>query len=108
VQAKLSLAASLIAAIGLAGMIFLILRNYQAELGAIVFAKKSIYGMAFLGACAATMLLSVIGLALGISSAGQRRNEFQRRSWTGFFLGTAVLAGAIISFVMFWSLQLPQ
>ena len=106
VQAKLSLVTSIVSALGLVGVIYLIYRNYHPDLGAIVFGVKSKYSLIFMAACGATMLLSVVGLALGISSAGKRRNEFQRRSWLGFFVGTAVLSGAIICLAMFRALQL--
>lgn len=106
VQAKLSLATSLMAAVGLGALVYLIFRNYERELGAIVFKASGRFPMIFLLACAGTMLLSVVGMALGISSAGERRNEFQRRSWTGFFIGTAVLSGAIICLAGYHFLQL--
>ena len=47
-----------------------------------------------------------IGIILGVSSAGQRRNEHQKRSWAGFFLGAFVLSLTIITFVGFWQLKL--
>ena len=106
VQAKVSLIVSILAVIGCVGLVMLLLRNYDSGLGAIVYGGGSLYAPIILVGTAGTMLLSAIGLVLGFNSAGQRRNETQGRSWAGFFLGTAGLAGAIVCLAMFWFLRL--
>lgn len=106
VQAKFSLIASLAAGLGCVGLVVLLMRRYDAGLGAIVYSSKSLYAPAFLAGGAGTMLLSAVGLVLGFNSAGERRNEMQGRSWAGFFLGTAFFAAAVICLAMFWFLKL--
>lgn len=95
---------SVIAVFGLLGTAGLLWRNYDAELKLIIFGN-SMFHVAVLLGVAGTMGLSAIGVLLGMNSAGQRRNEHQGRSWTGFFLGTAVLSLAIIIFAAFWLMR---
>ncbi len=104
VQARWSVICSAIAVIGLLGTAGLLVRNYDAELKMIIFGN-SMFQPAVLIGVAGTMGLAAIGALLGLSSAGQRRNEHQGRSWAGFFLGTAVLSLAIITFVAFWLMR---
>jgi hypothetical protein len=87
----------------IAVVVVLILR-YQPSLGLIVFGNP-LYQPGVMGTVAVAMLLSAVGAALGINSAGQRRNEYQKRSWAGFFLGVLVLSLAIITFAAFWMLK---
>ena len=104
VQAKVSLVTSVLGCIGVLGLIVLLARNYDSGLSVITYRTGTLYAPAFLLGTAVTMLLSAIGLVMGFSSAGQRRNTMQGRSWAAFFVSTAVLAGAIICFTMFWRL----
>lgn len=106
VQAKVSLMVSILAGLGFVGMVILLFRNYNSELGAVIFGAEGVFAPIFMLSTGVTMLLSAIGLVLGFNSAGQRRNDLQGRSWVAFFLGTAVLAGAIICLAMFWFLQM--
>lgn len=105
-QAKWSLWISLLSLVTVIVLAGLEVRNFNSQLKVIAFAKQSPYQMAVLGCVAITVLLSTAGLLLGISSAGQRRNELQRRSWAGFFIGTGVLSLALILFVAFWEMKL--
>ena len=107
VQAKVSLIISVLAGVGFVALVVLFARNYNSELGAIIYRSGSVFAPLFLVGTAATILLSTVGLVLGFNSAGQRRNDMQGRSWAGFFLGTAFLAGAIICFALFWLLKMP-
>ena len=59
------------------------------------------FKVGFLVCVAAASALSLGGLGLGFSSAGQRRNSAQAASWMGFFLGSAVLSLSIIVFSAF-------
>lgn len=109
VQAKWSLIMSLASILGCLGLLFMVYRNWMPETNQIVF-RNPVFKFAFVGCTGFTLLLSFFGVALGFNSAGQRRNEKQRLSWTGFFVGTAVMAAAIVLFAAFYLLraELPQ
>ncbi|MCK4659260.1 MAG: hypothetical protein KAV82_07025 [Phycisphaerae bacterium] len=106
VQAKVSLIITILASFGLVVLITILGRNYNSELRAIMYGSESIYAPLVMLGTAGISLLSLIGLVLGFNSAGQRRNNMQTRSWVAFFLGTAVLAGAVICLAMFWILKM--
>ena len=105
-QAKVSWIVSLAAAAGVVLLAFLAARNLDTELRVIRFSPDSMYQPLYLGICAVTMVLAVVGLVLGFNSAGQRRNELQARSWLGFFIGTGAFSLAIVLFWMFVRLRL--
>ena len=107
VQAKWSVILSAASVVVLVGVAALLIRNgyHSWHIRRIMYGNP-LYQMMVMGGMALTMLLSGVGLLLGVSSAGQRRNELQRQSWTGFFLGTAVLSLAIIVLVAFWWMRM--
>lgn len=105
-QAKASWVVSLAAVAGVVILAFLAYRNLDTELRVIRFSPDSMYQPLYLGICAVTMVLAVVGLALGLNSAGQRRNEMQARSWLGFFVGTGAFSLAIVLLWTFHRLQL--
>lgn len=106
VQAKYSLVLSVLAVVPMVGAIGLFLRNFRWELGNIVYGKTSSYASMFLAAVAVAAVLGVLGFVLGWSSAGQRRNDKQTRSWIGFFVGGTVVTLSIILLLAFWKLRL--
>ena len=69
-QAKASWIVSLAAAAGVVVLVFLAGRNLDTELRVIRFSPDSMYKPLYLGICAVTMLLAVVGLVLGFNSAG--------------------------------------
>jgi amino acid transporter len=105
-QAKWSLWISLLSVVTLIMLAGLEARNLNSQLKVIAFGKHSPYQWVVLGTVAVTMLLSTVGLLLGVNSAGQRRNELQRRSWAGFFIGTGALSLSFILFVAFWKMKM--
>jgi len=105
VQAKWSVILSTASVVVLLVVVVILGRNYQPGIRRILFGNP-VYQMMVMGGSAMTMLLSGLGLILGLSSAGQRRNERQKQSWAGFFLGTAVLSLAIIFLAAFWLLKM--
>jgi len=105
VQAKWSVILSTASVVVLLMVVVILGRNYQPGIRRILFGNP-VYQMMVMGGSAMTMLLSGLGLILGLSSAGQRRNERQKQSWAGFFLGTAVLSLAIIVLVAFWWMRM--
>jgi len=59
------------------------------------------YKLAFLAGTGMTLMLSITGFGLGLNSVGQRRNDKQRMSWIGFFVGAAVFSLTLIIFFLF-------
>lgn len=105
VQAKWSIRLSALSVVTCALVAVLLARNWSSSLQQIVYGNP-IYQFVILGVSALTMLLSFFGIVLGFNSAGQRRNEKQRLSWAGFFLGTGVLSLAFILLAAFMLLRL--
>lgn len=104
VQAKWSLAFSLVSVLTCLGLLWLLQRNWTPETHLITF-RNPLFKVVYVGCSGVTVVLAVFGMALGFNSAGQRRNEKQRLSWIGFFVGTGVLAMALIFFVAFYALR---
>ena len=52
------------------------------------------------------LLAGAIGSALGLNSAGRRRNERPAWSWIGFLVGSAVVASNLILLIAYWMLRL--
>jgi hypothetical protein len=48
-----------------------------------------------------TMVLAASGFGFGLSSAGQRRNDKPQLSWTGFFIGAAILCLTVVLLFIF-------
>ena len=106
VQAKYSVIVSIAAVLPLLAAVFATLSRYQPQLRAIQYGQAGWFKLGFLMCIAAAIFLSVAGAGLGFNSAGQRRNHDQRKSWTGFFIGTGVLSITIIVLSAFWALKL--
>lgn len=104
VQARWALWLSIASALPCVVVAALLLRNWNAELQQIIYGNQA-YMLAILGGTGLTLVLSFFGAALGYNSAGQRRNEKQKQSWLGFFLGALMLALGIITFAAFWLLK---
>ncbi|MEK6677662.1 MAG: hypothetical protein AABZ47_18665 [Planctomycetota bacterium] len=86
----------------------LTVQRYHHDLGQIVYGSKGMFLPGLLGCLLASMLLSGIGLLLGLNSAGQRRNDKPKRSWLGFFLGGSILSLNIILLLAFYMLRLER
>jgi hypothetical protein len=97
-QALVSLVLSLLSVLtfaGLAGVLaFFLRRGLDAK--DLVFLYGPRGKMAVLLAAAATLFLSAAGFGFGLNSAGQRRNDKQRLSWIGFFVGALILAFTLV------------
>lgn len=85
------------------GLLFL-KGNYSSDLGRIIYGRQSLFSpMAFILTTIA-LLLGATGAAMGVNSAGQRRNQLSRRSWIAFFIGSATISITIVLFAAFWML----
>ena len=98
-QARVSLITSLASVVTLAGLLAAVIRRTN-------FAERVLYygtrtQVAILAATVVTLMLSTIGFGMGLSSAGQRRNDKQKWSWIGFFVGAGVLCLTLIIFVFY-------
>ena len=105
-QARVSLITSLASVVTLAGLIAVVIHETD-------FTERVVYygwvaNIAVLGATALTLMLSAVGFGLGLSSAGQRRNDKQKWSWIGFFVGAGVLCLTLIVFAFYLKGELVQ
>ncbi len=108
VQARYALVLSVLSVAPMGGAAFLAYRNYHQELAQIIYRQGSLF-LPFFGVLLfLSMAPSALGMLLGWSSAGQRRNDTPARSWTGFFLGGTVLTLDFILALAFWMLRLQQ
>jgi len=102
-QAKASFLASLLSLFTFAGMAgvmgFFLKRGLASQDFVFLYGPRG--KMAVLLAAAVTLLLSGAGFGFGLNSAGQRRNDRQRLSWIGFFLGALVLALTLVLVFVF-------
>jgi len=105
VQARWSLLFSVAAMLTCMPVAFLALKNWRSDINQILFSAKTMFQPAYMGGCALAILLACFGTALGFNSAGQRRNDRQKQSWLGFFLGVAALLLAILLLVAFMLLK---
>ena len=107
VQAKISLVVSLVALLGVVGLVVLIVRNYQSDMQVVLYKRASMYAPLIYLTTALTLLLAAAGASIGLNSAGQKRNEYTRRSWLAFFIGLATISVTIICFSVYWFLKFP-
>lgn len=81
-------------------------RNYDDQLGRIVYGSDGFFLLTFAGCVLASLAISFLGFALGWNSAGQARNHRSSASWAGFFLGGAALSANIVLLLAFFMLRL--
>lgn len=105
VQARFAFYTSLAAVLPFLAALAASFKRYDHQLRAIQFGEGGVFRAAFLVCIALASSLSVLGIVLGFSSAGQRRNKEQGKSWAGFFIGTAVLSVTIVLFFAFRMLK---
>jgi hypothetical protein len=97
--ASASLGPTLIAA-------WLALRNYESQLGRIVYGSDGFFLITFAACVVASIAVAFLGFVLGWNSAGQTRNDRSAISWVGFFLGGAALSTNVILMLAFYMLRL--
>ncbi len=81
-------------------------QRFNPDLGQIVYGSVGFFVPAFLGCILASILPGTLACLLGFTSAGQRRNDKQARSWLGFFIGGGVMTCDLILLIAFFMLRL--
>jgi len=84
----------------------LALRNYNGDLGRIVYGGGGRFVLLFVGGVAASLAIAFPGFVLGWNSAGQPRNDRSAASWAGFLLGGLCLSVNIILLIALYMLGL--
>lgn len=105
VQAKYARNLSLVSIIPALAAVGLIVRNYDSTIPGIVYSSDRPFTLILLFCLGSAGLLGAISVVLGLSSAGQRRNDKSSQSWIGFFVGSAVVSLCIVMFFAFWKLR---
>lgn len=108
VQARYALALSLLSTAPLVVAGVMIARNYNHDLGQIVYGEGGAFLKVFLGCVGVSGVVGAIAFVLGWASAGQRRNDRPTQSWVGFFVGGLVMTIALIMMIAFIMLRLKQ
>lgn len=108
IQASYSCVLSVVSIVPFLGALGMAFRNYRHDLGQITYGDKGLFLPVFAGCLLLSMVPGALGFLLGWNSAGQRRNDKPRRSWTGFFVGGGILTLDLILLIAFWMLRLPK
>ena len=99
-QARVSVIVSLASIVSLMALVLLLYRNLAWSERAIFYGNPA-YKLAVYGAGFVTLLMAASGFGFGLNSAGQRRNDKPQSSWTGFFIGAAVLCLTVVLLFIF-------
>jgi len=108
VQANYAFGLAILAVPPCAASIFLALRNFDAELGQIVYGGSGVFLPIFLGGIALSLGPAALACILGVLSAQQPRNDKSGRSWFGFFVGSSITTINIVLLLAFVMLRLKQ
>ncbi len=87
---------------------YLLLRNYHADLGQIVYGAQGSFVLALSACVLLSTVPGALGFVFGWSSAGQRRNDKPVCSWIGFFLGGGVVTLNLIILIAFSMLRIKS
>jgi hypothetical protein len=110
VQATYSIALSLVALAPFGAAAVLLARNFDREGRVFAYGEGSPYLPVLLVLVGVSFLISAGGSLLGLSSAGQRRNDKNQRSWIGFLFGGLLATLSIIMGLAFilMRFQIPR
>jgi len=106
VQATWAIASAVASTAPFLAAAYLVASRFDGILGQIRYGSHGRFVPAFLGCVAMSGLLAAFGFVLGWNSAGQRRNDRARRSWTGFFLGGLIATFDVVLVIAFVKLRL--
>lgn len=85
---------------------YLILSRYESVLGRIVYGAGGNFVAAFAVTVLVSLAIAAAGAMLGLSSAGQRRNDKSALSWFGFLLGGLIATLDLVLLLAFAMLRL--
>ncbi len=105
VQAKYASVLGVLAVLPATGALILVARNFHQGPGGILY-RNEMFVLVLVACIGLALLIGLTAAALGFNSAGQRRNEFQGRSWLGFFIGGASATAALIAGIAFMVLKM--
>ncbi len=108
VQANWALCSAIVSLVPFFAAAWLAASRYDSTLGRIIYGAKGQFVLAFAVALVASVAPAAVGFLLGLNSASQRRNDQSSRSWTGFFLGGAILSADIVLLIAFYMLRLER
>lgn len=106
VQATCAFVLSIVAIAPFAVAFALAATRFDPVLAQIRYGSEGKFVGAFAACVLTSMAPSALAFVLGWSSAGQRRNDRQARSWTGFFVGGLILTLNFILLLAFYKLRL--
>ncbi len=108
VQARYALVLAVASALPCLAALWLSWARFDAALGRIIYGSHGRFVPAFVGCVVLSLAPATIGFVLGLSSAGQRRNDQSSRSWLGFFVGGAILTLDLVLLIAFFMLRLER
>ncbi len=106
-QARLGMIFSIASTVLMLILAFVVLENFNPMEKTIGFNQQSMRWPAIMGLVGGAVLLGAIGLGLGFSSLGHKRNMRQRESWLGLVVGGISVCLAIVLLVFFRLFALP-
>ncbi len=108
VQAQYAFVLAIVSVLPLSAAAIAAWQRYDPDLSQIVYGASSYFAPAFLGCILLSILCGALACLLGFSSAGQRRNDKPKRSWLGFFVGSAAVTFGLILLIAFYMLRLAR
>jgi len=106
-QAQLSVILAAVGALAFVTAAVLLARNFRRDIFWVIYNPKGMW----LPTLAAVLLISlcagVVGLFVGLNSAGQRRNTRSQLSWLGFFLNAGIIVLAMCAGLFFLFARYP-
>lgn len=85
---------------------YLVISRYESVLGRIVYGAEGRFLPVFAASVLLSLAIAAAGAALGLSSAGQRRNDKSTLSWFGFFGGGLIATLDLVMLLAFYMLRL--
>ncbi len=107
---SLSRLSVILACVGLVAVLVtlgLLLRNADLEARYVYYNPKGMFLPALGAGLFVSLATAAAGFFIGLSTAGQRRNQATGLSWAGFFLSAAVITLTMSAVVVFYFTRSP-